>query len=796
MYRQLYRCVTFCLLVFFSVAVSQTPPAQTQAQTHFQVGNPGSAADSLRRGLFAAQAALLSDDSARALAEVQAAHSLYAESLSAAITAEVPDTAVELDAAFAQAQDAARRGDDLALAEARSRIWTSLLHAGSLIVFNAVDSGDGATAQTWLLLREFRTPTKFSRPGADATLAINNLIAGTTPPDKALVAVSDDLLDTYQAKLNETLGDADAAQEQGYSIKSVEQAALAAGYFELLTDPALSSAYTDQRGAEAAATSNALFTSLVSAAAASNAQEYAALRGEIDTALAGFRAAPLSPEEQARRAGQLLRFVSLIPIEYGRGVANGQVLKDIEVQEATTFQAAAVAAFTDLQDVLAAQNPETTTLVAGLLATTLNQIKAVAEPADVQRSIDAINAALDTLFPAEWKSVNNDSDVDVIVSLLDQVTTAAAQHEYALAESARLEAYAMLEFGIEQRLRGFAPEKAVAIESLFWQGSSDQPGLAVLIGTQGSVESIKATVRDLKAALADAQVFLNSAKSAPEVVAGNAGIIVFREGLEAILILSSLLASLRTLEERKFRRPIIVGAALAFVVTGVTWWFANQLLMSMMQLGERLEAIVSLIAIAVLLLITNWFFHKVYWTGWMANFHNQKRRLFKGTFSVAISQAVGLAILGFTSIYREGFESVLFLQSLVLEAGITVVLQGVLIGLAGVAVVGVVTFALQMRLPYKKMLVVTGVLIGGVLLMMVGNTVHVMQSVGWLPITPITGLYIPFWVGQWFGVFATWQGIGLQAAAAIFVIGSYFWAERMNHQKREGAVTQRSVQPG
>jgi high-affinity iron transporter len=234
------------------------------------------------------------------------------------------------------------------------------------------------------------------------------------------------------------------------------------------------------------------------------------------------------------------------------------------------------------------------------------------------------------------------------------------------------------------------------------------------------------------------------------------------------------------------------GALLACAAWIVTWWLANQLLMSMMQLGERLEAIVSLIAIGVLLIITNWFFHKVYWTGWMANFHSQKRRILAGTVSIAISQSIGLAILGFTSIYREGFESVLFLQSLVLEAGMGVVLQGVAIGLVGVAVVGVITFVLQMKLPYKKMLVVTGVMIGFVLLVMVGNTVHVMQSVGWLPITPITGLYVPFWVGQWFGVFATWQGVGLQIAAAAFVIGSYFLAERANHRKRDSVVTRRA----
>jgi high-affinity iron transporter len=140
-------------------------------------------------------------------------------------------------------------------------------------------------------------------------------------------------------------------------------------------------------------------------------------------------------------------------------------------------------------------------------------------------------------------------------------------------------------------------------------------------------------------------------------------------------------------------------------------------------------------------------------------------------------------MLGFTSVYREGFETVLFLQALVLEADLWVVLQGVLLGLAAVLGVGWLTFGLQSRLPYKRMLVWTGVLIGAVLLMMVGNTVHVMQRVGWMPIHPISGLEFPYWFGMWFGLYATWEGIGLQAAAAVFVIGSYLIAERVQRPR-------------
>ena len=63
---------------------------------------------------------------------------------------------------------------------------------------------------------------------------------------------------------------------------------------------------------------------------------------------------------------------------------------------------------------------------------------------------------------------------------------------------------------------------------------------------------------------------------------------------------------------------------------------------------------------------------------------------------------------------------------------------------------------------------------------MVGNTTHVLQVVGWLPITPIDGLVLPHWTGIWIGVFATWQGVLLQAVALAVVIGSSYAAEWVN----------------
>ncbi len=115
----------------------------------------------------------------------------------------------------------------------------------------------------------------------------------------------------------------------------------------------------------------------------------------------------------------------------------------------------------------------------------------------------------------------------------------------------------------------------------------------------------------------------------------------------------------------------------------------------------------------------------------------------------------------------------MFLQSLRLQVGSAIVLRGVLLGLFFTGIVGVLTFYAHKHLPHRKMLWVTGVLLGVVLLVMVGEEAQEMQLANWIATTPIN-LSIPNWMGVWLSVFPTIQTIVAQIVAAIIVIGSYF----------------------
>ena len=219
------------------------------------------------------------------------------------------------------------------------------------------------------------------------------------------------------------------------------------------------------------------------------------------------------------------------------------------------------------------------------------------------------------------------------------------------------------------------------------------------------------------------------------------------------------------------------------MASAATWVVAQTVLGSLGRYGEKLEAVVSLVAIGMLLLILNWFYHRVYWTDHLAGLQGRKKKLVRGA-AIGGVPVLGLAALGFSSVYREGFETTLFLQAIVLEAGLPSVLFGVAIGLAGTIAVGLLTMALERKLPYKRMLMATGLLITWVLVVMAGTTVQTLQVVGWLPVHPIDGLRLPYWAGLWLGVFPTWEGVAAQLGAAVFVIGSYFAAERIRLRRR------------
>ena len=264
----------------------------------------------------------------------------------------------------------------------------------------------------------------------------------------------------------------------------------------------------------------------------------------------------------------------------------------------------------------------------------------------------------------------------------------------------------------------------------------------------------------------------------------NSSMIVFREGLEAVLIFAAITASFQGANKAR-RRPVVLGAALSFAAAVATWFVVAAVLDAASPLGPRLEAITGFIAIAVLLVVLNWFVHKVYWTGWIAKHHRQRRKV--------------LGRVGHLGDRRPRRARV--------HERLPRGLRGRALPAEPQAPAGVVRRARgrgdrpgrhrgrrrarrsrsSSELPYKKMLVATGVLIGVVLVVMIGGTALSFSELGWLP-QHRTPFDVPVWMGSWFEIYPYWETLGAQVLAAGFVIGSYYAAQyvRVKRPRREG----------
>ncbi len=256
-------------------------------------------------------------------------------------------------------------------------------------------------------------------------------------------------------------------------------------------------------------------------------------------------------------------------------------------------------------------------------------------------------------------------------------------------------------------------------------------------------------------------------------VALSSGVLVFREGLEAVLVLAALTAGLAR-DKKGYGTPVAAGVGTALAATVVTWFVAVALIARVNAPEYAVQAGTGLLAIVVLLVVMNWFFHKLYWTGWIGHHTKRRKELFAQSDASPARVFWGLALLGFTAVYREGFEIVLFLQDLRLKAGAPVVLGGVSVGLILTAIVAALTFAAHRKLPYKRMLVATGGLLAVVLVVMVGESAQEMQQAGWIGAHAVP-LAIPDWMGVWLAAFPNVEGLAAQALALAVVVGSYAW---------------------
>src|SRR6185503_7540276 len=281
---------------------------------------------------------------------------------------------------------------------------------------------------------------------------------------------------------------------------------------------------------------------------------------------------------------------------------------------------------------------------------------------------------------------------------------------------------------LEPRLRARDAAATAAVETGFRD-------LRVAL-QQGDARAVRATEHDLDRVL---EGLARDRRAAVPMLA--AFLIYFREGVEAALLVGALLAGVRKLGRADAVRYIHAGWLAALPAGLATWWITARVIAISSDARELVEAVVALMAAAVLFSVSFWMISKAESRHWMAYL---KRRL----EGLSGKNVILLSVLSFLAVYREAAETVLFTQALLLESDPQrlQVWAGAAAGLAAVAALAVAMERAVERLPLAPFFAVSGLLLCALAISFAGAGMYELVAAGYLPPRPVAFPEVP-WMG-------------------------------------------------
>lgn len=255
-------------------------------------------------------------------------------------------------------------------------------------------------------------------------------------------------------------------------------------------------------------------------------------------------------------------------------------------------------------------------------------------------------------------------------------------------------------------------------------------------------------------------------------------LIYFREGIEAALLVAALLAGVRRLGRPDAVRYVHAGWLAALPAGLATWWAFDHLLTLGADQRELVEAVVALVAAAVLFSVSFWMISKAEARHWMAYLKGQlESSLGRGRLAL-------LAGLSFLAVYREAAETVLFMQALRLEAGSAgwQVGAGALAGLAAVLAAALALRGAVMRLPIAPFFAVSGALLCALAVSFAGAGMYTLVAAGYLAPHPV-----PFAELPWLGIHPDLTSL-LPQLAIVAVVGAAAVATLRRRANGNGAA--------
>ena len=359
------------------------------------------------------------------------------------------------------------------------------------------------------------------------------------------------------------------------------------------------------------------------------------------------------------------------------------------------------------------------------------------------------------------------NDIDTIRMQLDETLRLHGEENYDGALLTSRSAYLDSYESIEIPLRPIDPDFTLEMEIKFAE-------LRNLIQAHAPYEEVEAKVVEIRKGLDESERLVSGTGIlAPTIAFSTSFSIVFREGLESALIIGAILTYLEASRNNKFKKHVYYGIVIAIAATAVTWFIAEFIIEISGASRELIEAIAGISAVAVLFWVSFWVLNKIETKRWI---EFVKAKVWKATTTGSIMVFV---MLSFFTVYREGFETVLFYQAMLSFAKYMewYVVAGLVVGLAVIVATTIVVRKLGRRLPLKVLFALTMGIGAYMSIAFMGNAIREFQEVGYISTTHLIGTVprLDINLATMTGIHPTLETIVAQIALlAVYVVGSLY----------------------
>ena len=358
-------------------------------------------------------------------------------------------------------------------------------------------------------------------------------------------------------------------------------------------------------------------------------------------------------------------------------------------------------------------------------------------------------------------------EIDFIRDSLDEMLAhyeaGDTKSAYAAARTAYLDSYEH----VEVPLRPIAPDFTLEVEYQFAE-------LRNLIKHGAPYDEVREMATNIERNLDESErLVTGTGQIAPFIAFSASFAIIFREGLEAVLILGAIMTYLEASRNGRFKPYVHYGVIAAIAATAATWFVASYLIEISGADRELIEAIAALSATAVLFYVSFWILNKIEHKKWM---EFVKAKVWQATTTGGVMVFV---MLSFFTVYREGFETVLFYQAMFgfakyMEAYVGL---GFLAGMASLLGLYFVMRRLGRRLPLRVLFGLTMGIGAYLSIAFLGNAVRELQVLDIVPYTSMIGTVprLDINMATMTGIYPTLETVVAQIALlGVYLAGSAY----------------------